>query len=47
MEKYERLSTKLGNGTITEEEKDELFVMAFGSTYLRSKNKGSLREYCN
>ena len=45
MEKYERLSYKLGKGTITEEEKNELFIMAFGSTYLRAQDKGSLREY--
>lgn len=45
MERYMELTNRLNNNTITEVEKHELFIMAFGSSYLSSNKKGSLIEY--
>ena len=45
MEKYMELTNKLNNNTITEVEKHELLIMAFGGSYLASSKKGSLIEY--
>ena len=45
MERYSYLSTRLSEGTITEAEKKELFILAFGEDYMESKDKGRLREY--
>jgi hypothetical protein len=45
MKRYLYLSQKLQNKTITKTEKGELFILAFGEDYMKSKNKGTLKEY--
>lgn len=42
---YERLHSKLKDGTATQEEKDRLFVLAFGTEFMKSDDKGRLKEY--
>jgi hypothetical protein len=45
MERYAHLSQKLSNKTITEAEKKELFILAFGEDYVNSKDKGARKTY--
>jgi len=45
MERFTYLSDKLSNKTITEAEKKELFLLAFGEDYMKSKNKGARKKY--
>lgn len=44
-EKYKMLSNKLKKKTITKEEMLLLNLLAFGSDYVNSNNKGELKEY--
>lgn len=45
MNEYDKLGAKLMNGTITETEKKRLFQLAFGDDFMKSKDKGALKEY--
>jgi len=45
MEEYKILSDKLSKGTITKEEKEKLFVLAFGEQFMKSNNKGKKVTY--
>ena len=45
MKEYKLLYKKLMNNTITEKEKNKLFNLAFGSEFMNSKDKGTLKEY--
>ena len=47
MEEYNLLHEKLSKGTITKEEKDRLFILAFGSKFMKSNNKGKKVTYKN
>jgi len=38
MEEYNQLNKKLQNKTITKKEKERLFVLAFGETFMNDKN---------
>lgn len=43
--RFETLSAKLSNKTITKQEKNELFLLAFGEDFMKSKDKGSKKTY--
>lgn len=45
MKRYEELSNKLQQGTITNKEMLELNFLAFGEAYMESTDKGTLVEY--
>lgn len=45
MKEYKILSEKLTNGTITKEEKERLFILAFGEKFMKSNNKGKKVTY--
>jgi len=45
MKEYKILHKKLMNNTITEKEKEKLFRLAFGTKFMKSKDKGALKEY--
>lgn len=45
MEEYKILSDKLSKGTITKKEKERLFVLAFGTEFMNSNNKGKKITY--
>lgn len=45
LQKYETLMDKLQNQTITSEEMLLLNLLAYGSEYVESNNKGELVEY--
>ena len=45
MLEYKNLYSKLQNNTITEKEKQRLFQLAFGETFINSNDKGTLKEY--
>lgn len=45
MGEYEKLHAKLINGTITEKQKKRLFLLAFGSDFMKSNDKGTIKEY--
>ena len=45
MEEYNILSDKLSKGTITKEEKERLFILAFGEEFMKSNNKGKKVTY--
>ena len=45
MELYNKLIKKLKNNTITKKEKKLLFQMAFGKKFMKSNDKGRLKEY--
>lgn len=42
---FERLYSKFINGTATRDEKNRLFVLAFGTEFMESDDKGTLKEY--
>ena len=43
--RFETLSAKLSNKTITKQEKNELFLLAFGEDFMKSKDKGFKKTY--
>jgi len=45
MERYRYLSQKLSDKTITESEKQELYILAFGEEFMKSKDKGARKKY--
>lgn len=45
MKEYNELSAKLSNGTITKIEKKRLFQLAFGDDFMKSNDKGAIKEY--
>ena len=45
MERYEELHDKLQQGIITNTEILELNFLAFGTHYMESNDKGTLKEY--
>jgi len=45
MKRFEELHSKLVSKTISLSEKDELFQLAFGSEYMNSNDKGTVKEY--
>jgi len=45
MKEYNLLYNKLINKTITPEEKNLLFDLAFGTEFMNSNDKGTLKEY--
>ena len=47
MKEYNLLNKKLQNNTITKSEKQRLFQIAFGTEFLNSNDKGTLKEYYN
>ena len=44
-ERFKTLSGKLSNKTITKPEKRELFILAFGEDFMKSKDKGAKKTY--
>ena len=47
MEEYIKLTEKLANKTITPIEKKRLFELAFGKKFMKSNDKGAIKEYNN
>ena len=47
MEEYNLLYKKLQNNTITQSENQRLCQIAFGTEFLDSNDKGTLKEYTN
>lgn len=45
MKEYNLLYTKLINKTITKQEEKRLFELAFGTEFMKSNDKGTLKEY--
>lgn len=45
MNEYNLLYKKLQNNTITKSEKQRLFQIAFGNEYMKSNDKGTIKEY--
>ena len=45
MNEYNLLYKKLQNNTITKREKQRLFQIAFGNEYMKSNDKGTIKEY--
>ena len=45
MSLYQFLEAKMDAGTITKDEENLLMELAFGTEFIRSKDKGRLREY--
>ena len=42
---YNLLTNKLKKKTITKSEQKRLYILAFGEDYIKSNDKGSLKEY--
>ena len=47
MEEYIKLAEKLANKTITPSEKKRLFELAFGKKFMKSNDKGTIKQYNN
>jgi len=47
MNEYIKLTEKLANKTITPTEKKRLFELAFGEKFMKSNDKGTIKEYNN
>ena len=47
MKEYYLLNKKLQNNTITKSEKERLFKIAFGVDFIKSNDKGRIKEYKN
>ncbi len=45
MKEYNLLYNKLINKTITKQEEEKLFKLAFGTEFMKSNDKGTLKEY--
>ena len=45
MREYQQLMAKMKNKTITTEEKNRLFILAFGSDFMASNDKGKRKQY--
>jgi len=45
MNEYLKLSEKLSNKTITTIEKKRLFELAFGKKFMKSNDKGNIKQY--
>ena len=45
MKEYNLLYNKLINKTITKQEEKRLFLLAFGTEFMKSNDKGTLKEY--
>ena len=45
MKEYNLLYNKLINKTITKQEEKRLFQLAFGTEFMKSNDKGTLKEY--
>ena len=45
MKEYLKLAEKLSNKTITPKEEKRLFELAFGKKFMKSNDKGAIKEY--